>query len=52
MIINPSFEADKLCNPKSILNAKKLVYFKASAGFRVALSYPALIKQEHTAITK
>jgi hypothetical protein len=37
MIIKPSFKADKFCNPKGSLNAKILGYFKASAGFRVAL---------------
>lgn len=35
--MKPSFEADKFCNPKSSLNANKLVYFKASAGFHVTL---------------
>ncbi|WP_157199652.1 hypothetical protein [Methylomonas koyamae] len=35
--MKPSFEAGKFCNPTSSLNAKKLGYFKAIAGFRVAL---------------
>jgi len=33
--MKPSFEADKYRNPKGSLNAKKLGYFKASAGFHV-----------------
>jgi hypothetical protein len=37
MIMKPSLEADKFSNPKSNLNAKKLSYFKVSAGFRDAL---------------
>jgi len=38
--MKPSFEADKFCNPKGSLKAKKLGYFKAFAGFRVALPSP------------
>lgn len=35
--MKPSFGDYKSCRAKKILNAKKLGYFKASAGFRVAL---------------
>ena len=37
MIMKPSFEFGKFRNSKSRLDAKKLGYFKVSAGFRVAL---------------
>ncbi|MGD0961567.1 MAG: hypothetical protein ABSB19_17295 [Methylomonas sp.] len=35
MKMKPSFEADKFCKPQGSVNAKKLGYLKASAGFHV-----------------
>ena len=39
MIMKPSFEADKFCNPKGKLSAKKLGCFKHLLG--IALLNPA-----------
>jgi len=35
MIMKTRVEADKLCIPKDVLNAKKLGYFHEIAGFHV-----------------
>ncbi len=35
MIMKPSFEADKRCNLKDKLNAKKIANFEEFAGFHV-----------------
>lgn len=43
MIIKPSFETDKFCNPKISLNTNKLGYFKHLLGFALLyLAYGAV----------
>jgi hypothetical protein len=42
MIMKPNLDADKISNPKSRLNLKKLGYFKASAGFHVTQTWPLI----------